>query len=265
MKSAPRSLGPGNATDPALNALVEELVDKLQAGEAVDLDRYRDRYLEQAEKLEKLLPAIAMMADLGWSVNPPDSRRAGADRERARDADGNPRVLGDFRLFREIGRGGMAVVYEAEQISLRRRVALKVLPYSAVPDTRQRERFRLEAHAAALLHHPHIVPVHAVGSEGDQHYYAMQLIEGPSLAAVIRELRRRTGIRSAEDRPDAEAVAPIPDVRSIVHMADHLASGDFAPEQSGTTEVGPPPLSPDMAPAEADDPPESGRRPVGVR
>jgi serine/threonine-protein kinase len=266
MRSAPRSLGSRNATDPALNALVEELVDKIQAGEAVDLDRYRARYPEHAEEFEKLLPAIAMMAALGWSVNPPDSCGAGADRERARDADGNPRVLGDFRLFREIGRGGMAVVYEAEQISLRRRVALKVLPYSAVPDTRQRERFRLEAHAAALLHHPHIVPVYAVGSEGDQHYYAMQLIEGPSLAAVIRELRRRSDNRSAENGPDVEAAAPIPDVRSIVHMADHLASGDFAPGQSDTTEVHPPALSPDRTPAEADDPPESGRpviRPAG--
>ena len=75
MKSTPRGLAFGSATDPALNALVEELVDKLQAGETVDFDEYRGRYPEQAEQLDKLLPAMAMMANLGWSVNPPARAR----------------------------------------------------------------------------------------------------------------------------------------------------------------------------------------------
>src|SRR5260370_20593224 len=98
--------------------------------------------------------------------------------------------LGDYRLLREIGRGGMGIVYEAEQISLRRRVALKVLPFAAGADARQFQRFRTEAGAAARLHHSHIVPVFAVGSERGVHYYAMQLIEGQSLAALIAELQR---------------------------------------------------------------------------
>jgi hypothetical protein len=193
------------------------------------------------------------MARLGWSINPPALADADADREQARDADGNPRTLGDFRLFREIGRGGMAIVYEAEQISLRRRVALKVLPCSAVPDNRTRERFQLEARAAALLHHTHIVPVYAVGSEGDQHYYAMQLIEGPSLAAVIRELRRRSEDPSAGNRPDTDPETLVLDSRPISDLADGLASGHFGPEPGGTPDEGPPASSPDGPPAVAED------------
>ena len=81
-------------------------------------------------------------------------------------ADGAPelgRTLGDYRLLREVGRGGMAVVYEAEQVSLGRRVALKVLPFAAVLDPKQLQRFKNEAQAAAHLHHQNIVPVYFVG------------------------------------------------------------------------------------------------------
>ena len=99
------------------------------------------------------------------------------------------RRLGDFRLGREIGRGGMGVVYEAEQISLARRVALKVLPFAAVLDSRQIARFKHEAQAAAQLHHPHIVSVIAVGVERGVHYYAMQFIDGQSLDRAIAGLR----------------------------------------------------------------------------
>jgi serine/threonine protein kinase len=97
--------------------------------------------------------------------------------------------LGDFRLLREVGRGGMGVVYEAEQISLRRRVALKVLPFAAALDPRQLQRFKNEALAAAHLRHENIVPVHTVGEERGVHYYAMQYVEGRSLAHVIADLR----------------------------------------------------------------------------
>jgi serine/threonine protein kinase/Tfp pilus assembly protein PilF len=97
--------------------------------------------------------------------------------------------LGDFQLVREVGRGGMGVVYEAEQISLGRRVALKVLPFAAALDSRQLQRFKNEAQAAACLHHAHIVPVFGVGCERGVHYYAMQYIDGQTLAAIIKNLR----------------------------------------------------------------------------
>jgi serine/threonine protein kinase len=84
----------------------------------------------------------------------------------------------------------MGVVYEAEQVSLKRRVALKVLPFAATLDPKQLARFRLEAQAAAGLHHTNIVPVYAVGSERGTSFYAMQFIDGHSLADAVRQLRR---------------------------------------------------------------------------
>ncbi len=114
-------------------------------------------------------------------------RTPGADGE---SPDGVPRQLGDFRILREVGRGGMGVVYEAEQVSLGRRVALKVLPRQALADPRYLGRFEREAKAAARLHHTNIVPVYGVGADRGIHYYAMQFIHGQALNDVLGELRR---------------------------------------------------------------------------
>src|SRR5262249_21771968 len=123
-------------------------------------------------------------------------------------------TLGDFRILREVGRGGMGVVYEAEQISLARRVALKVLPFAAALDARQLQRLKNEARAAAHLQHTHIVPVYYVGCERGVHFYAMQFIEGHSLAAVIAGLRASAArlAVSPSDRPTGDQAAgqPIP-------------------------------------------------------
>ncbi len=108
--------------------------------------------------------------------------------------------LGDFTLVREIGRGGMGVVYEANQISLNRRVALKVLPFAAVLDQRQITRFENEARAAAQLHHPNIVPVFSVGCERGVHYYAMQYVEGGSLDLVLKQLSEASSPSSDAQR-----------------------------------------------------------------
>src|SRR5207244_12122712 len=110
-------------------------------------------------------------------------------------------VLGEFRILREIGRGGMGIVYEAEQLSLGRRIALKVLPFAWSLDPRQLQRFKNEARAAAQLHHQNIVPVYAVGCERGVSYYAMQYIDGQSLADLIEELRQQ---RDMETRRQAE-------------------------------------------------------------
>ncbi len=100
------------------------------------------------------------------------------------------KTLGDFEIVKEIGRGGMGIVYEALQLSLDRTVALKVLPFASVLDERRLARFKNEARAAATMKHPHIVPVYSVGCERGVHHYAMQLIEGDSLARIIHKCLR---------------------------------------------------------------------------
>jgi serine/threonine protein kinase len=133
--------------------------------------------------------------------------------------------LGDFRIIREVGRGGMGVVYEAEQLSLGRRIALKVLPFALTLDPRQLQRFKNEARAAAQLHHQHIVPVYFVGSERGVHFYAMQFIEGQSLAEVIHGLRQGAA-------PGTGAAAPA----ALTHgrgAARGEATGPFVPQSGG--------------------------------
>jgi hypothetical protein len=172
-------------TGSVLDRLVEELTNRIQAGEPVDPEEFLAQHPEHADRIRQLLPALEVLADLG--------RSAARGIPLGPEPGGETGVLGDFRILREIGRGGMGVVYEAEQISLGRRVALKVLPFAAALDPRQLQRFKVEAQAAAQLHHTHIVPVFSVGVERGVHYYAMQFIDGRPLSWVIRELASGAG------------------------------------------------------------------------
>jgi serine/threonine protein kinase len=167
--------------------LLEQFAARLEAREAPDVEAFAAAHPEHAEQLRRVLPTMLLLADLGRSASAAGSSppRLGSDAA----ASG---LLGDFRILREVGRGGMGVVYEAEQISLNRRVALKVLPFAATMDPRQLQRFHNEARAAAGLHHEHIVPVYAVGCERAVHFYAMQFIEGRTLAELIAEQRGGT-------------------------------------------------------------------------
>jgi serine/threonine protein kinase len=120
--------------------------------------------------------------------------------------------LGDFVIGREIGRGGMGVVYEAQQTSLNRRVALKVLSANVGLTSKAVQRFHREAEAAAKLHHTNIVPIYATGEQNGTHFYAMELIEGPSLDQVIRQLRQGAGgdgTQRATPNPDAVDSTPL--------------------------------------------------------
>jgi serine/threonine-protein kinase len=190
MMSTPDQTTTGTLADPQLAALIDALTDRLQAGEPVDLEAAIRQYPEHADALRQLLPALGLLSAL---------KRKPAPGARFRPLPGPDRrlesgVLGDYRIVREVGRGGMGVVYEAVQRSLGRRVALKVLPVAGALDPRQLQRFQVEAQAAATLHHASIVPVFVVGCEQGVHFYAMQFIEGRTLADVIRELRREAGL-----------------------------------------------------------------------
>jgi eukaryotic-like serine/threonine-protein kinase len=163
--------------DARLTELLDEYGRAAREGRAPDREAFLAAHPDQRERLTAALMGLEFI------------RRASPDLAVSSPAE-PPGQLGDFRILGEIGRGGMGVVYEAEQISLNRRVALKVLPFASVLDPKQLQRFRNEAQAAAHLHHTNIVPVHAVGSERGVHYYAMQFIEGESLARAIADLRK---------------------------------------------------------------------------
>jgi serine/threonine-protein kinase len=129
-----------------LAELVDGLIARAKAGEAPDLDRLLAEHPHHADELRRLFPAVHLLVDLS---------RASARGPAAADETPAVGVLGDYRIVREVGRGGMGVVYEAEQVSLGRRVALKVLPFAATMDARALQRFKNEARAAASLRHDH--------------------------------------------------------------------------------------------------------------
>jgi len=188
-----------NENDDAILAqIVAEIGDRVEQGESVDQEPYLRQHSEYAERSRSLWPVLVATAGLGQSESPRgiarDLHSAEAD---GTTADGND-VLGDCRLLREIGRGGIGIVYEAYQTSLRRRVALKVLTAAGAMDPRQIQRFQVEVLAAATLHHPNIVAVHSVGCDRGIHHYAMELIEGRSLADLIDELREIDGLDPIE-------------------------------------------------------------------
>ncbi|MFI5461616.1 MAG: WD40 repeat domain-containing serine/threonine protein kinase, partial [Isosphaerales bacterium] len=167
-----------------LDRLAEEFADRFRRGERPALKEYTDRYPELADDIRELFPAMVKVEQAEGV------RQGGEQTTDSRAAHPLLKEVGDYRILREIGRGGMGVVYEAEQISLGRRVALKVLPRHVSGDRMIQERFRREARAAARLHHTNIVPVFEVGQDGDVRFYAMQFIQGQGLEAVITELRR---------------------------------------------------------------------------
>jgi serine/threonine protein kinase len=175
--------------DPRLLQAVQEYLEELEGGRRPQREDFLQRYADIAGPLARCLDGLELVhkaAEVG-----PASRTGAIQQAPLGSADLPADPLGDFRIVREIGRGGMGIVYEAVQLSLGRRVALKVLPFAAAFDAKQLQRFRNEAQAAAQLHHTNIVPVYAVGCERGVHFYAMQLIEGQSLAVVIQQLRQQ--------------------------------------------------------------------------
>ena len=177
--------------DEALEELTSRAADEfmtlVDGGAAPDVEEFAGRHPEIAGVLRELLPALCAMRESDDAAPP---RRT----ESTTTAPEQLGRLGDFEIVREVGRGGMGVVYEALQISLGRRVALKVLPFAAMLDPHRLQRFQNEARAAACLHHGNIVPVFAVGADRGVHFYAMQYIEGRNLADLVHERRLRAGL-----------------------------------------------------------------------
>src|SRR5262249_19522452 len=173
-----------------LAELADEFMERYRRGERPALSDYVRRRPELGEQIRKLFRALAGLQDARPARSPEPPLRALP-----------PQQLGEYRIVREIGRGGMGIVYEAEQESLGRRVALKVLPPRALANDREVSRFQREAKAAARPHHTNIVPGFGVGEHDGTHYSVMQYIEGRPLDQVLVELRRL--------RDGADPVAPL--------------------------------------------------------
>jgi serine/threonine protein kinase/tetratricopeptide (TPR) repeat protein len=169
--------------------VLEGYLEALEQGTAPDQEALLRAHPELADELRPYLDSLRLLHGATRDLRPPETSNGCPVAAATSPGAVGVRQIGDYRIVREIGRGGMGVVYEAHQKSLNRRVALKMLPFAAVLDQRQIARFRNEAQAAAQLHHPHIVPVFAVGQEQGVYYYAMQFIDGQSLEQAIAELR----------------------------------------------------------------------------
>jgi len=174
--------------DDLFEMVAADFTRRIRAYERPTIEEYVQRHPQIADLLRTLLPTIA-------AVEGAKSRTGNTSGGRA-TLRKMPERLGDFRLLREIGSGGMGVVYEARQESLERNVAVKVLPPQVLNDERSVGRFEQEARLAAQLHHTNIVPIFGVGCDEGLHYYVMQLIDGQGLDRVAAaQLERRLDAR----------------------------------------------------------------------
>ncbi len=180
------SAGEAAPDDPRIIAALETYLESLRQGRPWSRSEFLAGHAEISAALVECFSGLEFIETAAAALKASDSVPGAAPAEPVPPLHSR---LGDYHLLREVGRGGMGVVYEAHQLSLGRRVALKVLPFSAAVDPKQRQRFQIEAQAAGQLHHPHIVPVFGVGCDRGIHYYVMQFVDGRSLAALIRDLR----------------------------------------------------------------------------
>jgi serine/threonine protein kinase len=228
-----------SAEDDLLVWLAEDFADRRRRGERPALTEYVDRYPALADQIRDLFPAMVVMEEFGSVAGP----AAGPHAAGAMPDGTAPRQLGEYRILRELARGGMGIVYEAVQEPLGRHVALKVLPFQTRNDATRLGRFRREARAGAQLHHTNIVPVFGVGEHEGVHYYAMQLIQGQGLDRVLNELKRLRQGRVSQpcQRVETGAAGPMGRLGSEldVTLAQGLMTGQFVAEEASPVDPQP--------------------------
>ncbi len=197
-----------------IDQLAEEFAARFRKGERPSVQEYCDRYPSIADDLREMLPALAEVEQIKDEVQAPAVEVP------------QLRQIGEYSILREVGRGGMGVVYEAEQVSLGRRVALKVL--AGGKSGHGLERFKREARAAARLHHTNIVPVFGVGDHEGLPYYVMQFIQGLGVDEVLEEVKRLRSLSGATVPPSAVSAKPRKDI-SAAAVARSLVTGQFQP------------------------------------
>src|SRR6516225_12061099 len=217
--------------------LAEEFLERYRKGERPPLREYIERHPDLAAEIKEVFPAMAMMENIAVVDESQEDRGTS---EVVKTSEVLLKQLGDYRIIRKIGHGGMGIVYEAEQVSLGRHVALKVLPGQALADAKHKRRFEREAKAAAKLHHTNIVPVFGVGEHDGLPYYVMQFIQGLGLNDVFDELKRMQGsskATSGELRPARKDVSAADVARSLMTGAfqeqkESLAAPELAESAS---------------------------------
>ena len=233
--------------------LAEEFLERFRQGGRPSLAEYIARHSEHADEIRELFP---MLLELEGAVPSSEEPTTSEDEPL-------PRELGDYLIVREIGRGGMGIVYEAVQQTLGRSVALKVLPCRNNQDEVALERFRREARIAAKLHHTNIVPVFDVGQEGTVSYYAMQFIQGQPFDTVVRELRCRIA-PTADGGSTPRPLATVANCGSVADEGPRSATKAFSNRvlNASTIEVPQAALSPEPVDVSGEDPVASIALPV---
>lgn len=181
-----------------VDVLADEFSERLRNGESPSITEYIRKHPELEDDIRELFPTISMMEQFRQKQQD-DTQMTQAsarlDAERLKQ-------LGDFRVIREVGRGGMGVVYAAEQQSLKRLVALKVLAPNVTGSENELRRFRREAEAAARLHHTNIVPIFGTGESDGLHFIVMQLVDGVPLSEAIESVLIDVDSSGVENRDD---------------------------------------------------------------
>jgi serine/threonine-protein kinase len=168
------------AHEQQLAQALSALTDRVQSGEPVDLEQACREHPELATELRELWGTVMVANAVGA-----DAPTVEDDFEVHQEPPGLPGRVGDYKLLAEIGRGGMGVVYLAEQAQLKRKLAVKMILRGPLASQDDRERFLAEAQAAARLDHPGIVPVYQVGEDGGRMYFSMKYINGPTLSNLL--------------------------------------------------------------------------------
>jgi serine/threonine protein kinase/WD40 repeat protein len=219
----------------AVDVLANSFLARLRRGECPSISEYTFRNSDVADEIQPDLNAPTLLEKGGECLT---------GRHEATESTATPQRIAEYHILREVGRGGMGVVYEAEHHTMRRRVALKVLPMGPALHEKQIQRFYLEARVAGRLHHTNIVPVFEVGADADCHYYAMQFIRGQSLDIVLAELQRiqQAPLAAAEQQSGTGEINAKDFGKTV---AFSLVSSPFKQPVLGETEVHTPGLADD--------------------
>lgn len=201
-----------------IEQIADEFAERLENGERPTLEEYHKRYPHLKSRIDAVLPALLLLEKV---ESPPSRPKLVVD-------DSIPEALGEYRIVREVGHGGMGIVFEAKHSTMRRRVALKVLPKSAADKPNFLRRFLTEARSAGQLHHSNIVPVFEYGEAEGLHFYAMQFIHGENLDRVIADIKRLRSESNgrAMPRQEVDGNAPLSRTERSESVAMGMVTGE---------------------------------------